>query len=93
MYAEAQNELVNTTDWILYTNKVRQRPSVNMKPLLTSMTQSDFRTQLHHYRVVDLGGESVRLWDLKWYGLLSTNLAGPTPYVAYHKRFWSRFRF
>ena len=82
MYAEALNELGSTSLAIPYANLVRQRPSVNMNPLSLAMSQSDFRTQLQHDRVVELGGESVRLWDMKRYGILSTALAGPQPYAT-----------
>jgi hypothetical protein len=74
LYAEALNELGRTAEAIPFANRVRQRS--NMKQLAVSMSQADFREQLRHDRIVELGGETVRWFDLRRYGILSSNLAG-----------------
>ena len=75
LYAEALNEQNRTADAIPFANKVRAR--VNMKALALTMAQADFREQLRHDRVVELGGETVRFFDMKRYGILDASLAGP----------------
>ena len=77
LYAEALNELGQTAQAIPFANKVRAR--VNMKDLPLAMSQNDFRLQLRHERVVELAGETHRYWDMKRYGILGPELAGPTP--------------
>ena len=74
-YAEALNELGQTAAGIPFANKVRAR--VNMKELPLTMSQTDFRLQLRHDRVVELAGETQRFWDMKRYGILGPELAGP----------------
>lgn len=75
LYAEALNELGKTADGIPFANKVRAR--VSMKDLPLTMIQTDFRLQLRHDRVVELAGETQRFWDMKRYGILGPELAGP----------------
>ncbi len=75
LYAEALNELGQTATGILFANKVRAR--VNMQDLPLAMTQNAFREQLRHDRVVELAGETQRFWDMKRYGILGPELAGP----------------
>ncbi|WP_128546434.1 RagB/SusD family nutrient uptake outer membrane protein [Larkinella soli] len=75
MYAEALNETGKTAEAIPLANRVRAR--VNMPNLPAGMSQAAFREQLRHDRVVELAGESVRFADLKRYGLLGPELAGP----------------
>jgi tetratricopeptide (TPR) repeat protein len=74
MYAEALNELGRTAEAIPFANRVRARSS--MKELSVAMGKEDFREQLRHDRIVELGGESVRWFDLRRYGILSNALAG-----------------
>lgn len=74
-YAEALNELGQTAAGIPFANKVRAR--VNLKELPLTMSQADFRLQLRHDRVVELAGETQRFWDMKRYGILGPELAGP----------------
>lgn len=75
LYAEALNELGKTTDGIPFANKVRARVNMNALPL--TLSQTDFRLQLRHDRVVELAGETQRYWDMKRYGILGPELAGP----------------
>ena len=75
LYAEALNELGQTGQGIPFANKVRAR--VNMKELPMTLAQATFREQLRHDRVVELAGETQRFWDMKRYGILGPELAGP----------------
>ena len=77
LYAEALNELGQTPAAIPYANKVRAR--VNMTPLSLALSQTDFRLQLRHDRVVELAGETQRYWDMKRYGIVGPEVAGPNP--------------
>lgn len=77
LYAEALNELGRTAEGIPFANRVRAR--VNMTPLPTTMSQGDFRLQLRQERVLELAGETHRFWDMKRYGIVGPELAGPTP--------------
>lgn len=66
LYAEAQNELGNTSKAIEYINKVRNRAGV--LPLPSNMSQQEVRTHLREYeRPVELAMEGVRWLDLlRW---------------------------
>ncbi|UFH53908.1 RagB/SusD family nutrient uptake outer membrane protein [Spirosoma sp. KNUC1025] len=75
LYAEALNEQGQTAAGIPFANRVRARVNMNALPL--TMTQNDFRVQLRHDRVVELAGETQRFWDMKRYGILGPELAGP----------------
>jgi tetratricopeptide (TPR) repeat protein len=77
MYAECLNELNQTAQAIPYANLVRQRS--NMNGLSLALTQTQFRDQLRHDRVMELAGESVRFIDMSRYGILSPSLAGSNP--------------
>jgi hypothetical protein len=43
------------------------------------MSQGDFRERLRQDRVLELAGESKRFLDMKRYGILGPELAGPNP--------------
>lgn len=75
LYAEALNELGQTAQGIPFANKVRAR--VNMTDLPLTMNQTNFRLQLRQERVLELAGETQRFWDMKRYGILGPELAGP----------------
>jgi tetratricopeptide (TPR) repeat protein len=77
LYAEALNEQGRTADAIPFANRVRAR--VNMTPLALTMTQAAFREQLRQERVLELAGETHRFFDMKRYGILGPELAGPDP--------------
>jgi hypothetical protein len=75
MYAEALNELGQTSDAYQYVDRVRQRS--RMAPLATAYPaigndQNLFRERLKMERVLELSGESVRWADLKRWGDLET---------------------
>lgn len=75
LYAEALNEQGKPAEGIPFANKVRAR--VNMKDLALTLTQAAFREQLRQDRVLELAGETVRFFDMKRYGILGPELAGP----------------
>lgn len=75
LYAEALNEQGQTAQAIPFANLVRAR--VNMNPLALTLSQTAFREQLRQERVLELAGETVRFWDMKRYGILGPELAGP----------------
>ncbi|MDO1450481.1 RagB/SusD family nutrient uptake outer membrane protein [Rhodocytophaga aerolata] len=77
MYAEALNELGRTAEAIPFANLVRLRSNMNELPL--SMAQTEFRERLRQDRVLELAGESKRFLDMKRYGILGPELAGPNP--------------
>lgn len=75
MQAEALNEQNRPADAAALVNQVRQRPSVNVTPISTSLSQTAMRTQIRHERVTELSGEGMRWYDINRYGLLD-NQAG-----------------
>lgn len=77
LYAEALNEQGQTATAIPFANRVRAR--VNMTPLALTMTQGAFREQLRQERVLELAGETQRYWDMKRYGIVGPEIAGPNP--------------
>jgi tetratricopeptide (TPR) repeat protein len=95
MHAECQNELGNTAEAIEFINKVRRRS--NMADLASTLTQQEVRDQLMHERVTELAGESLRFVDLRRWGKLSKDLAGPMaqwdlpPNVADHDTEFKNF--
>ncbi len=71
LYAEALNELGQTAAAYPYVDQVRQRAALaTLATINPNMTQEEMRLQLRHERVVELGGEEQRFFDLKRYGLL-----------------------
>ncbi len=75
MYAEALNELGQTTQAYQYVDMVRER--ANMAPLATAHPEIGsnhdlFLARLKKERVLELSGESVRWLDLKRWGDLET---------------------
>ena len=75
MYAEALNELGQTTDAYAYVNRVRERAQLQSlqeaHPEIGS-NQDKFRSRLMMERSLELYGESVRWADLKRWGVLET---------------------
>jgi hypothetical protein len=64
--AEARIELNIETDVALaYMNEVRQRPDVNMPPLSDLTAQADLRAAVRHERMVELGLEGIRFFDIR----------------------------
>lgn len=75
MYAEALNELGQTTDAYQYVNLVRQRAGMKTMQLGYPSIGTDkdlFRERLKMERTLELCGESVRWADLKRWGDLDT---------------------
>ncbi len=71
LYAEALNELGRTSEAYPFVTRVRTRSK--MRPLeaaFPNMSQAQMRQQLRHERVVELGGEEQRFFDLRRYGVL-----------------------
>jgi hypothetical protein len=64
-YAEAQFELGNESVAREYVNKVRARPSVNMPPILATVTGEALRQRIYNERRVELAFESHRFWDVR----------------------------
>jgi hypothetical protein len=64
--AEARIELNMEPDVALkYINEVRQRPDVNMPALSGITSQGDLRQAVRHERMVELGLEGNRFFDIK----------------------------
>jgi hypothetical protein len=71
LYAEALNELGRTTEAYPFVDKVRQRSNMaKLADIKPAMSQEEMRLQLRHERVVELGGEEQRFFDLRRYGML-----------------------
>jgi tetratricopeptide (TPR) repeat protein len=71
LLAECENELGNPTAAVKYLNQIRSRPSVSMPVYPTAQfpvnSKSDIIKALVHERMVELGGEEVRNFDLlRW---------------------------
>ncbi len=75
MYAEALNEQGQTAAAIPLVNRVRAR--VNLPALPLTLSQADARERIRNERVLELAGESVRWADMKRYGILGPEIAGP----------------
>ncbi|MDR1742593.1 MAG: RagB/SusD family nutrient uptake outer membrane protein [Dysgonamonadaceae bacterium] len=77
MYAEALNELGQTSASYEYINRVRARsniPNLENSSVFTGIgnDQSKMRTQLRHERSCELAGESWRWLDLERWGMFDT---------------------
>lgn len=78
MYAEALNELGQTTNAYQYVNLVRKRANMTTMELAYPAIGADkdlFRERLKMERMLELCGESVRWADLKRWGDLDTQAA------------------
>ena len=78
MYAEALNELGQTTEAYQYVNLVRQRSNMATMQVAYPAIGTDqtlFRNRLKTERMLELCGESVRWADLKRWGDLDTQAA------------------
>lgn len=75
MYAEALNNLNRTSEAYEYVDAVRSRASVGLVPLATlrpGMTKAEMQDQIEHERILELGSESVRWFDIFRWGYLDT---------------------
>jgi starch-binding outer membrane protein, SusD/RagB family len=78
MYAEALIENGQVDQGIAQINRVRARPSVNMPPVPTGLSQNDARKALRHERRIELNMEGLRLADMmRW--TRDDNLSGTVP--------------
>ena len=76
MYAEALNQLGQTTQAYPFVDKVRQRAGLKtLSVAMPGLTQTQFLTQLKHERLTELAGEGHRWEDLSRWGDLSPALA------------------
>lgn len=66
MYAECKNEATGP-DQSVYNavNLIRARLGVNMPALPAGLNQASMRDRIRHERIVELGMEGLRYWDLK----------------------------
>ncbi|HEX8358347.1 MAG TPA: RagB/SusD family nutrient uptake outer membrane protein [Segetibacter sp.] len=73
MYAEAKNEAMGP-DQSVYdaVNMVRARPTVNMPPLPAGLDQAGMRARIRNERIVELGMEGLRYWDIKRWKIAET---------------------
>jgi hypothetical protein len=84
-YAEAKIEL-NQIDQTVYNaiNQVRQRPSVDMPPIGTGLTQDSLRSVVRHERMVELAFEGLRFYDLRRWQTAAALLNGPIYGMTYN---------
>lgn len=68
LYAEALNESGQTTEALVHLNRVRQRPSVDMPPIV-STDQEQVRQAIREERKYELGLEGHRFFDLVRWGV------------------------
>lgn len=71
--AEARIELDEETDIALkYINEIRQREDVDMPPLTGITGQGNLRTAVRHERMVELGLEGNRFFDIRRWKIAET---------------------
>lgn len=77
-YAEAKIE-ANQIDQSVYDaiNAVRQRPSVNMPPLPSNLSQTELRSAVRKERLYELAGEGLRLYDIRRWKIAEQVMNGP----------------
>jgi hypothetical protein len=78
IYAEAKTEL-NQIDATVYAaiNEVRQRPTVNMPPILAGKTQAELRYIVRKERNYEFGLEGLRLFDIRRWKIAEKVMNGP----------------
>lgn len=78
MYAEAKIE-ANDIDASVYEaiNLVRQRPSVDMPPILPGKTQEELRSAVRKERKYEFVLEGLRLFDVRRWGIAEEVMSGP----------------
>ena len=78
MYAEALNEVSGPVQDVYSSiNKVRQRPSVNMPPLPSGLSQEEMRETIRHERRIELAGESRYFFDIRRWGTIDLLMNQP----------------
>lgn len=68
MYAEAQNELNNTTEALQALNRIRARADM---PAITTTDQAELRAAIRKERILELSFEGDRFQDLKRWGIIT----------------------
>jgi tetratricopeptide (TPR) repeat protein len=83
LYAEALNELGQTSEAYKYVDKVRLRAGLAaLSTAMPGLNQSQFREQLKHERITELSGEGHRWEDLTRWNELGPQLASRDPAFA-----------
>jgi tetratricopeptide (TPR) repeat protein len=86
MMAECENEVGSQANAVGYINQVRQRPSVMLPALTTSLSKTEVFNAIVHERKVELAIEQVRFNDIIRWGNASTELAGTNFQAGKHER-------
>ncbi len=74
LYAEVLNELGRTSEAYSFVDQVRQRVGVvKLSVINPSLNIDDMRKQIEHERIVELGNEGWRWFDLVRYGYLDSD--------------------
>jgi hypothetical protein len=83
-YAEARVEL-NQIDQSVYDaiNEVRQRPDVNLPPIVAPKTQEELRAIVRHERMVELAFEGQRYFDIRRWGIAEQVMNQPILGMTY----------
>jgi hypothetical protein len=77
-YAEALNESdPGNADIAIYVNKIRTRPSVDMPPLPTGLTQAQMQEKIRNERRVEFAFEDQRFWDVRRWMIAESTLNVP----------------
>jgi len=77
IYAEAKIENNDIDQSVLDAiNQVRQRPSVEMPPVIT-INQSELRKIVRRERKVELAGEGLRYYDIRRWGIAEKAMSRP----------------
>ncbi len=80
LYAEALNELGQTTQAYQYVDRVRQRAGLApLSATMPNLSHDAFLAQLKHERITELSGEGHRWEDLARWGDLGPQLASRDP--------------
>lgn len=75
-YAEACLRTNDLTEAATYINKVRKRPGVNLPELQNLTTVEKTFNALRHERKIELAFEGLYYWDMRRWGLATTQLSG-----------------
>jgi hypothetical protein len=83
-YAEAKIEL-NQIDASVYgaINQVRQRPDVNMPPIISGQSQDEMRGIARHERLVELAFEGLRYFDIRRWKIAGNVMPGKVYGMTY----------
>ena len=75
-YAEACLRTNDLAEAVIYINKVRQRPGVGLPALQNLTTAEQVFDALRHERKIELAFEGLYYWDMRRWGLATTQLTG-----------------